>query len=697
MKRDHTFIVCVVAAWLLIVALFVLLTVKARAQIAPGALHRLTGNSTSSDVTIIITNVPEGLTNYAIPLTINSNYISNFSADGDSLRVYDSDGTTLLNHWIERWDSSLNQSAVVWVKIPLLLTGIVHNVYLRNVAGGADASSATNTFTLGYDFLDGVTTGLTLNATNNGSIGLESTTNWYGINVSGWERSLPIPVITNGTGGAWDTLVARDLNILVDESGNIVREGGLLVGYYTGAASTATYQGGRVTSPDGVYWTKNGSNPLLTTNSIAGSFDQSHTRPGSFIKRSSGYYLLYYAGKDTNGFSQLGFATSTDGTNWTRYASNPILATNNLSTNVVSLSVPSVQKLMDGSWLMTFEAGTLNWGIYGATSADGTNWVVMNSGNPILAPSSGWESTDVANPKIYEAGTSNYVLFYNGKGSGFAVGVAYSTNLLNWTKLGSNPTFIQSADSGTWEDYGLEMDAIYNQQFKNFRRIAKLFYHGWNSATGIQAGMATIYQGTRLFGNGGSATNNGWNVGFLVTPTNKFEIRSSVAGGQWPSDTSLIQVPVILDSASVPAIIPNTTFNAMSRVAILRAPWGRTGSWGSGNFNGGLCFNYKTVADVNQYWNGSTWQAGNYFFGYHGRVITSIADDGVNYLFNAYDENGTPLIAQASIAKTSVKAFSSGKAVIWGEPYINFYYGSQYIEYLLMRQFTTNQPSVLFQ
>lgn len=49
MKRDYPFIVCVVAAWLLIVALCVLLTVKARAQIAPGALHRLIGNPSGSN------------------------------------------------------------------------------------------------------------------------------------------------------------------------------------------------------------------------------------------------------------------------------------------------------------------------------------------------------------------------------------------------------------------------------------------------------------------------------------------------------------------------------------------------------------------------------------------------------------------------------------------------------------------------
>lgn len=48
MKRDYPFIVCVVAAWLLIIALCVLLTVKARAQIAPGALHRLIGNPSAS-------------------------------------------------------------------------------------------------------------------------------------------------------------------------------------------------------------------------------------------------------------------------------------------------------------------------------------------------------------------------------------------------------------------------------------------------------------------------------------------------------------------------------------------------------------------------------------------------------------------------------------------------------------------------
>ena len=90
----------------------------------------------------------EALTDYQVKVTVP--YDSDMKSDFSDLRFTSSDGSTLLNHWIESYTAST--SAVVWIKVPSISPG-ENTIYAYY--GKADATSAsdgTNVFAFFDDF-----------------------------------------------------------------------------------------------------------------------------------------------------------------------------------------------------------------------------------------------------------------------------------------------------------------------------------------------------------------------------------------------------------------------------------------------------------------------------------------------------------------------------------------------------------------
>jgi predicted GH43/DUF377 family glycosyl hydrolase len=81
---------------------------------------------------------------------------------------------------------------------------------------------------------------------------------------------------------------------------------------------------GYATSTDGTDWTKH-NGPVLTAGS-SGAWDSSAVALGSVIWNGT-HFLMWYSGSSPVAFPNgaFGFATSTDGISWTKYHSNPIL------------------------------------------------------------------------------------------------------------------------------------------------------------------------------------------------------------------------------------------------------------------------------------------------------------------------------------------------------------------------------------
>ena len=71
------------------------------------------------------------------------------------------------------------------------------------------------------------------------------------------------------------------------------------------------------------HWTKDTlNNPLLTTGP-AGSWDDYSLTPFCLLLNDSVYHL-WYGGHDGSHI-RIGYATSQDGINWTKYADNPVI------------------------------------------------------------------------------------------------------------------------------------------------------------------------------------------------------------------------------------------------------------------------------------------------------------------------------------------------------------------------------------
>ena len=155
-------------------------------------------------------------------------------------------------------------------------------------------------------------------------------------------------------------------------------------------------------------------------------------------------FTMWYEGMGTIGKFSIGLATSNDGISWSRYSHNPVFnASRGEQWDSKDVQYPWVL-YEDGVYKMWYTrdgiAGTAgaNQQIGYATSPDGINWTKY-SGNPVLSPSPGlWDGFQVNGGRVVHVGSS-YVMYYEGEqsqSSSYAIGVATSKDGVHWTKTG---------------------------------------------------------------------------------------------------------------------------------------------------------------------------------------------------------------------------------------------------------------------
>ncbi len=97
----------------------------------------------------ISNNTASALTNFQVSVAVT--FVASMNIDFSDLRFTASDGTTLLNSWLEAKTNSA--SATVWVKIPSIPASDSATIYMYYGNGNAtDASNIDNTFLFGDDF-----------------------------------------------------------------------------------------------------------------------------------------------------------------------------------------------------------------------------------------------------------------------------------------------------------------------------------------------------------------------------------------------------------------------------------------------------------------------------------------------------------------------------------------------------------------
>jgi len=135
----------------------------------------------------------------------------------------------------------------------------------------------------------------------------------YAVSLDGisWTKEAG-PVLDVGAEGSWDSEGVSSPSVLYD--------GKRYHMWYAG------YDGehlriGYATSLDGISWTKE-AGPVLDVGA-EGSWDGEGVSSPNVLYEG-GRYHMWYAGYDGEHF-QIGYATSEDGVNWTKYAGNPVL------------------------------------------------------------------------------------------------------------------------------------------------------------------------------------------------------------------------------------------------------------------------------------------------------------------------------------------------------------------------------------
>lgn len=241
-------------------------------------------------------------------------------------------------------------------------------------------------------------------------------------------------------------------------------------GYVQGGVTK--YRTNLATTQDGINFYDSGPvlSPSLPNDSRIASF-------ASVYKDGATWYMAYEAASiDSSNLGNIMLATSSNGVNWTKYAT-PIL-TKSRSWESANIGTPTLIKY-NGIWYLFyhgFNYTDLNVGV--ATGTSLTSLTRANGGNPILTNGSGWDSGTIGKRAITRQNNVWYMVYEGStdqvggsfENSRWSTGLARSTNLINWEKYSGNPVLPQT--SGGFGNDGPEFlqPANSSQLFVYYRR-----------------------------------------------------------------------------------------------------------------------------------------------------------------------------------------------------------------------------------
>lgn len=232
-------------------------------------------------------------------------------------------------------------------------------------------------------------------------------------------------------------------------------------------------------SNNGINWTRPYPNPVLSPGA-PGSWDDLAVHPGAVIYEDGHYYMFYCGWSDPYGQWDVGFAESIDGINWTKNPEPVLLGTNGMEYQIGPSSVIKIESTYYMYYYMR-DLPYLRIGL--ATSTDRINWT-RYSGNPILTYDQSWEGTGIYYPTVYKNNTQYVMIYMNGPGTGF--GKANSTDGINWIKDEANPFFTIDDAHNHWADYKIAYPYYFNANNQD-----RIYYTGFISSGIYKIGFVT--------------------------------------------------------------------------------------------------------------------------------------------------------------------------------------------------------------
>ncbi|MBL7159158.1 alpha/beta hydrolase [Candidatus Microgenomates bacterium] len=236
-------------------------------------------------------------------------------------------------------------------------------------------------------------------------------------------------------------------------------------------------------------WTKHENNPVLDLGS-EGSWDSIDVSSPFVLFDGTTYKMWYQGYGPLNGVSTLriGYATSPDGKNWTKYEGNPVLESNPNIPEERNVAEPAVlfSEQIYEMWYTSFSNTPANFRIGYATSPDGINWT--HHSNYVLVPSENWEEEGVVSPFVLKE-NNVYKMWYAARdGVGiWRIGYAVSDNGITWIKNENNPIIEATTP---WENSVvvlprvIKFDSFYEMWYHAGPMIPIVFAYA-NSSDGI--------------------------------------------------------------------------------------------------------------------------------------------------------------------------------------------------------------------
>lgn len=191
-------------------------------------------------------------------------------------------------------------------------------------------------------------------------------------------------------------------------------------------------------------WARYEGNPLITEGPPGAWDDHGATFSTVIYDAAAAEYRMYYHGYAFSGTHQIGLATASNPEGpWTKYPGNPIVTPGPEVWDAAHNRVPWVWKEgSDYHMIYTGANGGNDYQIGYATSTDGITWTKHPS-NPVFnCPY--WAHNDSESWGVIKVG-SEYLMWYCSRAVR-EIGLAVSTDLINWTPYTTTPIYASSGD-----------------------------------------------------------------------------------------------------------------------------------------------------------------------------------------------------------------------------------------------------------
>lgn len=240
---------------------------------------------------------------------------------------------------------------------------------------------------------------------------------------AGQWRADPVPVLTRGPAGAWDSVDVLNPSVVLRD--------GVFYNLYSGFDGR-TWETGLATSREGRAWERFSGNPVLSP--LPGGWDGDYIAANGSLLHDGSQFLYWYQGGRR---PRIGLARSPDARRWQRHGPPVVEPGPEATWDEAGVADPYVIRC--GSIYYMYYLGQNRRGVQRlgvARSADGVHWQKFLS-NPILEPGppGAFDERGVGEPAVFRAGAEFYMI-YTGRSAQEErrLGLARSADGVHWRR-----------------------------------------------------------------------------------------------------------------------------------------------------------------------------------------------------------------------------------------------------------------------